>query len=100
MRVWLDDVRPAPEGWVRAYTAHEAITLLEVGGIVEVSLDHDLGDGATCGTGYDVVVWIEEAVATRGFRAPVMRIHSANVVGRQRMTAAIASIDRLRAVVG
>lgn len=37
-----------------------------LGGVTELSLDHDLGDGA-CGTGYDVIVWIEEAVALRGF---------------------------------
>ncbi len=95
-RVWLDDVRPAPKGWTRAYTAAEAIALLEAGGVVEISLDHDLGDEATCGSGYQVAVWIEEAVATRGFVPPVIRIHSANVVGRARMAQAIASIERLR----
>ena len=68
IRVFLDDdVREAPAGWTRAYTAREAIALLEAGGVVEISLDHDLGDEATCGTGYEVACWIEEAVATRGF---------------------------------
>jgi hypothetical protein len=95
--VWLDDVRPAPAGWTRAYTAREAIALLEAGGVVEVSLDHDLGDETTCGTGYEVACWIEEAVATRGFVPPTIRIHSANVVGRERMQRAIESIERLRA---
>ncbi len=64
--------------------------------MVEVSLDHDLGDDAACGTGYEVACWIEEAVATRGFEPPAIRIHSANVVGRARMEQAIASIERLR----
>jgi hypothetical protein len=96
VRVWLDDVRPAPEGWTRATTAHEAIALLEAGGIVEISLDHDLGDEATCGTGYDVACWVEERVATEGFEPPAIRIHSANVVGRERMQRAIESIERLR----
>jgi hypothetical protein len=96
IRVWLDDVRPAPEGWVRAYTACEAIALLEGGDVVEVSLDHDLGDEATCGTGYDVATWIEEQVALHGFEPPKLAIHSANVVGRERMQRAIESIERLR----
>ncbi len=96
IRLWLDDVRETPAGWVRAYTAREAIALLEAGGVVEISLDHDLGDEATCGTGYEVACWIEEAVATRGFVPPAIRIHSANVVGRARMEQAIASIERLR----
>jgi hypothetical protein len=97
IRVFLDDVREAPAGWKRAYTAREAIALLEAGGVVEVSLDHDLGDETTCGTGYEVATWIEEAVATRGFVPPTIRIHSANVVGRERMQRAIESIERLRA---
>jgi hypothetical protein len=96
IRVWLDDVRPAPEGWVRAYTAGEAIALLEAGYVVEISLDHDLGDQATCGTGYDVATWIEEQVALHAFEPPAIGIHSANVVGCERMQRAIESIERLR----
>lgn len=95
-RVWLDDMRDAPAGWTRAYTAREAIALLEAGGVAELSLDHDLGDVATCGCGHDVCVWIEEAVATRAFEPPSISIHSANPVGRQRMARAIDSIERLR----
>jgi hypothetical protein len=97
-RVWLDDVRPEPEGWTRAYTARDAIELLEAGDVKEISLDHDLGDEATCGNGYQVACWIEEAVATRGFVPPTIGIHSANVVGRERMQRAIESIERLRAM--
>jgi hypothetical protein len=94
-RVWLDDVRDTPAGWTRAYTAGEALALLAAGGVCEISLDHDLGDEATCGTGHDVVCWIEEQVALYGFEPPAMHIHSANSVGRQRMQRAIESIERL-----
>jgi Cyclic-phosphate processing Receiver domain len=66
----------------------EAIALLETGQVEELSRDHDLGDDER-GTGYDVLVWIEEAVALRGFRPPVITVHSANAVGRQRMALAI-----------
>jgi hypothetical protein len=96
IRIWLDDVRDAPDGWTRAYTAHEAIALLEAGGVVEISLDHDLGDDERHGTGYTVACWIEERVAIGGFEPPTIRIHSANAVGRQRMQRAIESIERLR----
>ena len=97
IRVWLDDVRDAPDGWARVYTAYEAIALLEAGGVVEISLDHDLGDDDANGTGYTVACWIEEAVALRGFDPPTIKIHSANSVGRERMQRAIESIERLRA---
>jgi len=59
MRVFLDDERTTPEGWVRVYWPDEAIALLESGAVEELSLDHDLGDDER-GTGYDVVLWIEK----------------------------------------
>ena len=62
MRVFLDDERTTPEGWIRVYWPSEAIALLQTGEVEELSLDHDLGDDER-GTGYDVVLWIEEAVA-------------------------------------
>jgi hypothetical protein len=40
-----------------------------------INLRHDLGDDAH-GTGYGVVLWIEEAVATRGFRHPSVKVHT------------------------
>jgi hypothetical protein len=98
VRVWLDDVREAPEGWIHVKTPEAAIELLHSGEVEEISLDHDLGLGTPESerTGYDVLAWLEEAVATGAWehRVPVMRIHSANPVGWRRMEQAIASIQR------
>ena len=94
MRVFLDDRRPAPEGWRLVLWPDEVINLLKSGVVEELSLDHDLGDDAR-GTGYDVLKWIEEAVATRGFVPPPIKIHSANVSARVRMELALASIENL-----
>ena len=96
MRVFLDDERATPDGWVRAWWPDEVIALLESGEVVELSLDHDLGDDAR-GTGYDVVLWIEEAVALRGFSPPRMTVHSANSSAREKMQAGIAAIEKLAA---
>jgi len=96
MRVYLDDERLAPAGWVRVYWPDEAIALLEAGEVEEISLDHDLGDDER-GTGYDVVLWIEEAVATGDFAPPTIRVHSANSSARIKMEAGIASIERMAA---
>lgn len=93
MRVYLDDERSTPLGWVRVYWPDEAIALLEAGLVSEISLDHDLGDDAR-GTGYDVVLWIEEAVALRGFVPPRMHVHSANSSAREKMLAGIRAIER------
>lgn len=94
MRVYLDDERTTPDGWVRAFWPSEVISLLETGAVVELSLDHDLGDDER-GTGYDVVLWIEEAVAMHAFIPPRISVHSANSSAREKMLAGIRSIEQL-----
>lgn len=93
MKVFLDDERATPPGWTRVYWPDEAIALIKTGQVEEISLDHDLGDDER-GTGYDVILWIEEAVVRQGFVPPKMRVHSANSSARQKMEAGIASILR------
>ncbi len=93
MKVFLDDERATPDGWVRVYWPDEAIALLLAGGVTEVSLDHDLGDDDR-GTGYDVLLWLEERVFTTGMRPPKLLVHSANSSARLKMEAAIRSIER------
>ena len=94
MKVYLDDLRPTPEGWVRVFWPDEAIELLKSGDVEIISLDHDLGDDKK-GTGYDVVLWVEEAVVTEKFSPPEIVVHSANSVGRAKMEAGIRSIYKL-----
>ena len=93
MKVFLDDERTAPEGWAHVRWPDEAIKLLQTGQVTHLSLDHDLGDDLR-GTGYDVLLWIEQEAALRGFTPPaVMQVHSANPAGRIRMLAAIEAIQ-------
>jgi hypothetical protein len=91
MKVYLDDERATPDGWTRVYWPSEAIDLLKSGLVTVISLDHDLGDDER-GTGYDVVLWIEEQVALNGFVPPKMSVHSANVSARTKMEAGIRAI--------
>ena len=95
LRVWLDDDledRKAPDGWVHAQTAAEAIELLETGRVVELSLDHDLGDDERAGRGIDVVNFLAEQQIAHGrnlWPRDGIRIHSANAYGRDAMVKAI-----------
>ena len=91
MKIFLDDEREAPEGWVRINWAEEAIQLLKTGKVDEISLDHDLGNDER-GTGYDVILWIEEAVITKGYKPPIISVHSANTSAREKMALGIESI--------
>ena len=95
LRVWLDDDlvdRAAPEGWIHVVTAWEAIELLDTGRVVELSLDHDLGDDDRNGTGSTVVDWIAEQRGVHGrdlWPRDGITLHTANPAGRERMARAI-----------
>lgn len=83
MKIWLDDIRPAPDDtWVTCTTAEQAIGLINIGkGVVTyISFDHDLGEGAT---GYDVAKHIEHLSFTAGLPMIGYDVHSANPVGRE-----------------
>jgi len=67
LKIYLDDERPIPDGWHGCRWPEEVIRLLKAGEVTHLSLDHDLGDDSH-GTGYDVVLWIEEQVATTNFQ--------------------------------
>jgi len=94
-KLWLDDVRPAPNPqWEHVTTAGEAIAVLSAAWeqFDEVSLDHDLGEGVP--TGYAVACYIEEQVA-KGKTPPHLMCHSDNPPGAKRIRAAFDSIANL-----
>ena len=95
MKIYLDDLRDAPEGWTRCYWPDEVIELLKTENVTEISLDHDLGDDER-GTGYDVVLWIEKAVFTRGYVPPRITIHSANPAAHAKMELGVSRIQKFR----
>jgi hypothetical protein len=85
MKLWLDDVRPAPAGWVHARTVEEAKAHLQTGRVEEASLDHDLGRGQE--TGDHLVRWMNET----GRRPARVSVHSSNPLGGLRMRARLAA---------
>lgn len=93
MKVYLDDVRTTPVGWVGVKKAQDAIQLLKTGKVIEISLDHDLGDDKN-GTGYDVILWIEEQVYCNKFNPPKIHVHSDNSSAVQKMLAGIRQIEK------
>ena len=113
MKLWIDDVRPAPEGYVWCKSVNEAIKFfkqrdkavlrlkdyannifpddkefLEIAADYEIELidlDHDAGDYASDGGDYiRFLDWLEET----GRNYPI-RIHSMNPVGVANMRAII-----------
>ena len=91
MKLWLDDLRNAPDGWRRSYCVADAIRVLLRGGAYhfdEVSLDNDLGAGEP--EGYVVAEFI--AFAARYELLPRMKLaaHTQNEVAKKRMEQAFA----------
>lgn len=90
MKLWIDDVRPAPEGyvWIKSVIhAKVKISLASATNIpIEiVDIDHDAGEYAACGGDYiRLLDWFEET----GRNYPI-RIHSMNPVGVANMRAII-----------
>ena len=95
MKVFLDDERTTPDGWFRVYTPDQAIALLESDLVTHISLDHDLGDDKGCGTGYDVILWMEEMVVSGNYTPPHILTHTANPSARQKMEAGRKQIRKL-----
>jgi hypothetical protein len=105
VRIYLDDVRKAPDGWQRVKTADACIAALKCGGVDELSLDHDLADEhypeASAGmyggngapqydsyrekTGFAVVEWMIE----NDVWPSLIILHTMNPVGRDNMRRAI-----------
>ena len=82
MKLFLDDCRGCPDGYILARGYEECIRLLSKykGEISEISLDHDLGE---LRTGYSVCLWIVENEYYEGVKK--IRLHSANPVGIKNM---------------
>ena len=91
MKLWLDDIRTAPEGWVWVKTYQQAIRCLRGGEVDEISFDYDLGYKMT---GCDVAKWIDDKVRTDGFRMPEWKIHAENKVGRDKIEKVMRSAWR------
>lgn len=93
MKLYVDDIRIAPEGWTQAWNAREAIGFLRTLEVTHLSLDHDLGDPGE-DTGYDIMGWIEVRVYHEDFPLPDITFHTANPTGRENMQRCLDSIIR------
>lgn len=87
MRIWVDDVRPAPEGYIWLKSVNAVKRYLSMACPYNVSvpeivdIDHDAGEYASDGGDYiKLLDWFEET----GRNYPI-RIHSMNPVGVQNM---------------
>jgi hypothetical protein len=91
MKIWVDDIREVPEGYIGTKSVNETIALIEQaelnGETIELlDLDHDLGDYAKDGGD---AIKILDYLAERETYYPI-HIHTANPVGRANMERMLA----------
>jgi len=89
INLWLDDLRPAPDGFIWVETVSQLIykldELKELDQEINImSLDHDLGENEP--TGYDFVKYLVEVGNYEPSYYPrQIYLHTANPVGRENM---------------
>ena len=86
MKIWIDDLRPVPTGYIGTKSVNETIALIEAcersGEPIElIDLDHDLGDYAS--DGGDAIKLLDYLVEHEKFYP--IEVHTANPVGRANM---------------
>jgi hypothetical protein len=111
IRLYVDDIRKEPEGWVRAKTVTEAIRILDEQDVVEVSLDHDISMKVSVGYGdsrpfaspetYEPVARFIRQMALAhlngggSFNINKVTLHTANAVGAEKMKAILAPVSQI-----
>ena len=86
IKIYLDDIRKAPNGYIQVYSVNQAIKMIEKAennnDIIEIlDLDHDLGDFSNDGgDAIKLLDWLVE----RNTLYPI-KLHTANPVGRANM---------------
>lgn len=92
MRLYVDDTRLCPEGWVLARTYEEALELLSGGKVTHLDLDWNLGQGRDH-TGMCILHWLETAIRSRQIPLPEISVHTADAGARRQM---LETIQRIR----
>lgn len=106
LKLWVDDVRPAPEGYIWLKKTNEALRYITLNSsnVELIDLDHDAGDFVTEGGDYINILNELERLSnqdsitgswwkSRLQKHIAFRIHSANPVGVERMRAILRKND-------
>lgn len=90
MKLWIDDIREAPEGYLWLQSTNAALRYIRdnISVIKHIDLDHDAGDYRTLGGDYVAILNEMERLSHRhkiDFNHITFRLHSMNPVGVENM---------------
>lgn len=81
MNLYLDDLRPTPEGFERVYSYDEFVNFINTHGLPDfISFDHDLGVEET---GFDCAKFLVNYCIDHNLKLPDYQVHSQNPVGKE-----------------
>ncbi len=92
-KLYLDDVRATPAGFVGVRNYKEFISYIRNFGLPQyISFDHDLGEE---NTGYDCAKFLVEYCLDHRRRLPAWHVHSQNPVGKENIERLLQNFQRV-----
>lgn len=93
VKIWLDDERKSPSGFIHFHSVNEVIDFIDTSGYTAfyLDLDHDLGEYANDGgDAIKLIYWlIEHGYNENTYYTFKFNLHTMNPVGRENMKAMI-----------
>lgn len=93
VKIWLDDERVAPTGYIHFHSVNETVDFIKNSGYTNIllDLDHDLGEYSyDGGDAIKLVYWlIENGYNENADYTFTFNLHTMNPVGRENMKAMI-----------
>ncbi|TGN24345.1 cyclic-phosphate processing receiver domain-containing protein [Empedobacter tilapiae] len=93
VKLYVDDLRPTPNGYLRVYYYKEFVKYILNNGIPDfISFDHDLGIEET---GYDCAKFLVEYCLDYHLTIPNFTVHSQNPVGKENIEKLLYNFRKL-----
>lgn len=91
-KLFLDDLRTAPEDFVQVYSYEEFRVYIEENGVPEfISFDHDLGEGKS---GFDCAKFLVDYCLDKNIHNISFTVHSQNPVGKENIISLLSNFNK------
>lgn len=91
-KLYLDDLRPIPNGYIGLRSYAEFVTYITESGLPDfISFDHDLGLEES---GYDCAKWLVNYCLDNELRLPQFDVHSKNPVGKENILSLLQNFKK------
>lgn len=93
-KLYLDDLRPVPPGYVGVRSYDEFVAYIRKHGLPDfISFDHDLGEAES---GYDCAKWLVNYCIKHQKSLPDFAVHSQNPVGKENIETLLGNFREYR----